>query len=150
MSTISTIYDSVQSAVVALFPNKLELSDPIDIQNNDNLSLTDGYAVQIGVASNTNRELCNVYSLQRDIIITISKIVPGGHKSFSIYDTTTKSLLEELHLLIQTINSNAAIRNSCSVIDWISDSGIEKFNGESSQFLIIRATFRLEYFESLS
>lgn len=149
MSQISTIYDNIQTAMATLFPTKLEMADPLNPENNDEKTLANGWGVHIGFASNTNRQLCDTYSLSRDIIITISKINAGSHRSLSIFDNTNKALLEELHQLIQTINSNTAIRNSVSVIDWISDNGIERFSGESKQFLIIRATFRLEYFESL-
>jgi hypothetical protein len=148
-SQISTIYDNIDNAMAALFPNKLEMSDPLSVENNDEKTLADGYGIHIGSALNSNRQLCDSYSVSRDVIITLSKLNAGTHKSLSVFDDTNKDLLEELHLLIQTINSNVAIRESVSIIDWISDGGIERYLGESRQFLIIRSTFRLEYIESL-
>lgn len=150
MSQITTIYDNIHAAMSALFPSKLEMSDPVVIENNDGATLDDGYGIAISSGVNTNRQLCDSYSVERTFTITLSKLNPGTHKSITIYDNTSKALLEELHLLIQNINSNVAIRNSVSVIDWLSDGGIERFSGDSKQFLIIRATFKLEYFESLS
>lgn len=150
MSTVSTIYDALQTQVAALFPNKLELSDVINIENNDDKTLADGYGIQLGASTNSNRQICNTYSVQRDFIITITSLNAGNHKSNNIFETTSKTLLEDLHLLIKNVSENAAIRSTNAIIDWNSDGGIEKFNGESRQFLIIRATFRLEYFESLN
>ena len=150
MSQVSTIYDNIQTAVAALFPSKLELSDPLIIENNDEKSLANGYGIHLSSATNTNRTLCDDYWVSREFVITLAKINAGTHKSNTIYDNTNKAILEELHVLIQTVNSNTAIRNSVSLIEWVSDGGIERLSGDSKQFLIIRATFRLEYRESLS
>jgi hypothetical protein len=151
MSTISTIYDTIQTTVATLFPLKLELSDPLNIENNDDKTLANGYGIQLGSAVNSNRQLCNTYSVQRDFIVTITMLNAATHKSITIFDASNKTLLEDLHLLIQTLaKENSAIRNVNGIVDWISDGGIEKYNGESREFLIIRATFRLEYFESLT
>lgn len=150
MSQISTILDNIQTSVAALFPSKLEMSDPQNVENNDEKTLADGYGVHISSGINSNLMLCDQYSVEREFIITLSRLNAGTHKSNSIYESTIKLLLEDLHLLIQEISSNIAIRNSTSTIDWVSDSGIEHFAGENKQFLIIRATFRLGYFESLT
>jgi len=150
MSQISTIFDNIQTAVSTLFPLKLELSDPVVIENNDEKTLANGYGIHMSGATNSNRVLCNQYTVEREFVITITKLNAGTHKSNTIFESTIKSLLEELHLLIQTVNENTAIRNSVSIIDWVSDGGIERFSGDSKQFLMIRSIFRLEYFESLT
>jgi hypothetical protein len=147
MTNISNIYDAIQTEVALIFPTKTELSDPRLIENNDMVSLSNGYGIDFGPAINTNRQLGCFYSIRREITITVTRQFLGGHKSNTIYDTTNKNILEDLHLLIKLFEKNEIIANEISNYKFLSDGGIERVFGENKNFVMIRAIFQIEYTE---
>ncbi|MGV8130801.1 MAG: hypothetical protein ACP5N7_01735 [Candidatus Pacearchaeota archaeon] len=147
---ITTIYDAIHTWIATLFPTKYELSDPSNIENNDFVSLENGYGISFNSATNTTRMLGCQYTLMRDITITLTTKFIGGHKSISISDTTTKSLLEDLHLLIKDWDKNEVILGAISNRKFLGDNGIERVFGDNKTFIMIKANFQIEYTEDLN
>lgn len=87
--------------------------------------------------------------IEREIIITLTKVFLGGHKSNSIYDSTNKAMWEELHTVIREFSNNNVINTVAPKRDYISDGGLERVFGENKSFLMIRCSFQFEYFEDL-
>lgn len=149
MSQISTIYDAIGTVITTLFPTKKELSDPVIIENNDELTLQNGFGIYFGAAVNTNRIVGNQYSIERDVIVTLTKAMRGGHKDNAILKTNDKAMFEDQHILIKDFCSNNNIVLVSVNRNFISDTGITRIIGEYKTFFMIQTTFKIEYFESL-
>ncbi len=149
-TTISNIYDAIHSSIASLFPSKSELSDPINIENNDELSLSDGYGIYFGPANNSFRIVGCKYSLQRTITVTLTKVVYAGHKNITLFESKEKDLLEDQHTLINDFSKNENIGSVVIARDYISDNGIERILGDTKNFVMIQSTFKIEYFETLA
>lgn len=134
--------------MTTVFPAKWRLSDSQVVENNDEASLNDGWSVYIGAGTNTNRTMDCKYSLSREVSIVLTKAFYGGHKSTTILDTTSCLLLEELHTLID-YNLNNQITGTNIAFSYISDNGLERVFGESKTFIMLRASFQVEYFEDI-
>ena len=151
MSTlISLLHDDLYSMMGALFPAKKVLADSLNLYNNDELFLADGYSIYIGPAFNTKREVSCRLSVSRQLIISITKAPYAGHKDIDKIKKTEKDLLEELHTLINDFSKNDSYVNLRGVKrDYLSDGGIIRAFGESRSILSIQAIFNVEYFENL-
>lgn len=153
MSKASDVYDAIYTVVSGLFTSVSgyrELSDPVLIDNNDEMSLAKGYSVYFGVASNTNRQLDCKYSIQRDVMITLTRAVRGTHKDVAAMKTIDKALLEDQHLLIKNFEQNYNIGTVTARRDFVTDGGIERVLGENKMFTMIQTVFQIEYFEDLN
>lgn len=134
--------------MTTVFPNKLRLSDAQVSENNDEMALSDGWSIYLGTGTNSNRTFDCKYSLVRDVSITLTKAFYGGHKATAILDTTTLALLEELHLLID-YSLNNQIAGTNIAFNFLGDNGLERVFGESKTFIMVKANFQVEYFESV-
>jgi len=150
MSHISTIYDTVRTRMATLFPTYKELPYPGSLEFNDGLFLTNGWAVQIGDATNTRRLLSCQFSISRNLSITITR------KSFAVdRDITTrvaaeKGLLEDQYTMIKDLEKDPDLASTLARIEYTSDLGIQTLFSEQLHYLYISSTFSIEYFENLN
>jgi hypothetical protein len=150
MSKISDFHDAVRARMTALFPSKNELSDNTVIDNNDLLTLEDGYAVQFAAGNNTFRAVGCKFSLQRTIVITLTKAVRAGHKSIEKIAEVEKALLEDHRTLVEDFSENENLGTIVSKRNYSTDSGIERVIDERRTFLMIRTNFDIEYLEDFT
>lgn len=152
MSTvISSIHDDLYSLMGALFPSKKVLADSLNLYNNDELFLADGFAIYIGPANNTRREVACRLSVSRQIVISLTKAPYAGHKDIDKIKKAEKDLLEELQIVINDFSKNDSYATLRTIKrDYLSDGGIIRAFGESRSVLSIQAIFNVEYFETLS
>lgn len=151
MTTISNIHDDLYSMMLALFPTKKVLADSLNLYNNDELFLANGYAIYIGPANNTKREVACRLSLSRQIVISLTKAPYAGHKDIDKIKATEKELLEDLQTLINDFSRNDSYATLGTIKrDYLSDTGIIRAFGESRSVLSIQASFNIEYFENLT
>jgi hypothetical protein len=137
------------TVITTLFPNKKRLSDSFNIENNDEYQLADGVGMYFGSGINSSRIMTCQYTLNRNVIITLTKAVYGGHKSLSILETAEKALLDDQHSLIKEIERNLLLDNSSPNRKYISDNGVERIIGDSKTFIMMQTVFTIEYLESL-
>lgn len=149
MSAISNIYDAIKTRVATIYPTKRELSDSLFIDNNDELSLNDGYAIHFGTGVNTNRQLGCQYSLQRVITITLTRLIKGTHKDIDKIETIEKLILEDHILLVKDFTENENIGAVVVKRDYVTDGGIERVFTDKKNFIMMETTFQIEYFEDL-
>lgn len=151
MSTIiSSIHDELYTMMSTLFPTKKVLADSLNIDNNDELFLSDGYAIYISNGVNTRRVDGCVASMQRQVTITLTKATYADHKDITKIKSCEKTLLEDHWTLVKDFSKNDSYTNLASTNrNYISDGGIERVFGESRSFITIKTQFELEYFESL-
>jgi hypothetical protein len=150
-TTISGIHDDLYSMMASLFPSKKVLADSLNLYNNDEIFLADGFAIYIGPANNTKREVACRLSVSRQIVISLTKAPFAGHKDIDKLKATEKALLEELHIVINDFSKNDSYATLRGVKrDYLSDGGIIRAFGESRSILSIQASFNVEYFENLT
>lgn len=149
MSTISTIYDNFKTILSTIYPTKRELTNPFSIEKNADQLLTNGYGLQVGNATNTNREVCNKLSVARDFTITITKQVEGINKDTASLDSAEKALLEDHLLIISECQKNAQLNSICSKVNYTSDTGIVEIITDQKKFLMIQILISVEYFETI-
>lgn len=150
MSTISSIYDALQTLVgTTLFPTKLELVNPIDIPANADQILKNGWGIAVGNASNTFRQVSCQLSISRSFTFTLTRQIEAIHIDTAARATTEKALLEDHYTLIKELEKNAQLSGLYKKLDYQSDNGIEEIVADKKSFLMIQTQVEVEYFEAL-
>jgi len=150
MSDISTIIDNMRTRVAAVFPTHKKLPNNRQIEENDTLFLSKGYAVAIGPGANTRRLLSCKLSVNRAAIITITRAHFGVDRDTVVRDTLEKNLLEDQFLLIKDLEKDPSLDGFVAKINYSTDNGIEEVFVEQGHFLMIQTVYEFEYFENLS
>jgi len=147
MSEISTIYDDIKSLFSTTFPSKTEMYDPIDIENNDDFILKDGYGIDIGPGNNTNRFVSKKISVNRAFTFTLSKEIQSVNNDLSLRNTVVKEVFEDQKLILD-IFEKQTVSASIAKSLFISDGGVEYLLGEKN-YIVLQTTLDIEYIENL-
>lgn len=148
MSGISDFYDQLFVILESLFPNKNELVDPENIEENDYFTLKDGYGVLVSSADNTNRVLDCQYSVNRSFIITITKAIESKENNTSERRRVTKLLLEEHCQLVSVFMKNETLGETVTKYNWVSDGGVENIIRDKTNIVMIQLLVESEYIEN--
>jgi hypothetical protein len=148
-STISLIHDELNTMLNVLFPTRSQLTDGFLIENNAEIELDYAYGLHFGTAFNTNRLIGCQFSIQRQVIITITKATRAGQRAIGLVKTAEKDLLEDHLKLIKDFAKNENLNDLAVKRSYVSDNGIDRIFGQQKNFLMIQSTFDIEYFENL-
>lgn len=150
MSKITTIIDNIRTRVGTVLTDHKKLCNNRNIDDNDILFLSKGYAVAVGPGNNSNRLLsCNL-SIQRTAIVTITRAHFGVDLDTTVRDSLEKSLLEDQFLLIKDLEKDPDLEGILARISYGGDNGIEEVFVDEGHFLMVQTNFDFEYLESLS
>lgn len=149
MSTISDLYDNLKTILGTVYPAKYELIDPITIEQNPDQLLDNGFALAVGPATNTRREVCNKLSIAREFTVTLTGLVKGMRSDISAQDTAEKNLLEDHLLLVNELYKNQVLDSIYKKLDYLSDTGIVEIVANEKKYLMIQTTIQIEYFETI-
>lgn len=150
MSNISTAIDAIRTRVSTLLSGHKKLSNNRVIEENAALYLDRGYAVAIGPGVNTNRLVGCKMSLNRSVIVTVTRAHFGVDLDTAVRDTLEKTLLEDQFLIIKDLEKDPTVSEAVAKINYTNDNGIEEVFIEEGHFLMIQTIFDFEYFEDLT
>lgn len=148
-TAISTAYDEIVTVLNSLYGSThKQLENPYILEDNDELTLRRGYGFVLQNATNTNRLLSNVASIQREVNIILTIKWRGTQKDVSLRQTAEKQLLEDHFLLIEYFTANAGM-NISQVWKMVynGDSGLEFIFTDKQNYIGIQSNFSLEYSE---
>ena len=149
MSKISTILDNLRTRVSTVLPTHKQLPFNREIEENDTLFLSKGYAIAVGPGSNTNRNLSCRLSIARTAIITVTRAHFGVDRDITVRNTLEKDLLEDQFLIIDDLEKDPSLESVVAQIKYESDNGIEEVFVDTGHFLKIETVYSFEYLETL-
>lgn len=150
MSTISTIHDTLLSTLSSVLPPTYrQLPNPYEIEDNNELFLTQGYGVAIGAGSRTDRLINCSASWERNFnIILVNQVTTTDH-DITAKQTIAKNLLEDHYAVFINLENNASLSSLTINSQVDSDSGIQ-FVGDLNRYYFVEISVTCEYLESLS
>jgi hypothetical protein len=152
MSTISTVYDNFVSRVAAVLTTNNgwnKLPNAYAIEKNPQIMLSQGYGIGLSSGVNTKRVQSSTLSIRREFTVTIVRSIDALDFDLSTRQTTEKTLFEDLKLVIADLEGNQTLNAGQIFCEYIGDGGIEFVDGDTSEYLAIRASFATEYFETI-
>lgn len=149
MSVITTAFDDIETRLDGLFSSThRRLVNPYQPELNDTKALNRGWGFFIGPGTNTNRKLGCKLSIQREVTVLHTIINRGTERDITIRETAEKLLLEDQFLAIKNFEQNPVVNNDVPKFVYSADNGIEYIFTEQTNFIMIRSTFIMEYFEA--
>lgn len=153
MSVISTAYDAIVSEVQGLLTSHNRLSNPYTVEKNPEPALNKGWGIRVGGAVNQQLELgCN-YSVERDVVIIITRKFYAQELNTTGRASVEKDLMGDQDLLLNELEQDPQVNNTNGVIKFVfeSDNGIEfVFVGETGNYIKIESLFKLKYVRTFS
>jgi len=152
MSKISTIYDGIVTRLDTLFPDHRRISNPYFPDENSTPALRKGYGLQIGSISNPQEVLSCQLSIDRDMIITLSREFRAREFQLTKKEDTFKDLLEDQFLILKDFEGDPTLGLSgvLTNILFVSGSSIERVFDDKDNFVKLDTTFSIKYFEDLT
>jgi hypothetical protein len=154
MSKISTFYDALITLINNTFTGsdaKLELDDPYNPENNNEVILKNGFGVQIGELVNDKRTLEGKTTFSKRVSVIFTRQHFGSDRNAAVRRTTEKNLLEDELTLIKAIwNDGGTLSSSVSHMIFETDGGIESIFNDKTNFLMLRMDFNIKYIETIT
>jgi hypothetical protein len=151
MSNISTFYDTILTRTAAVLPAAYQkLSNPYQIDQNQEMALRAGYGIAVGPAENTNRQIdCNL-SIKRTITVTLTRKHFATELNRTDKEAAEKQLLEDQLLLVKEFEKDpmSVYSNNVTKFVFVGDNGIESVFDQKNDFLKLTMSFDSEYFEA--
>ena len=142
MSTyITTFYDALYSSITTAFPTKTEITNPYNIESNDDQELVNGFGIAFNDSSRPNDFGTGLRSLDRDIELVLTRRLLSTKKDKVPRHVAEKQLLEDQKTAIEAVLTNNTIRNNIFNIDVNDDQGIEMIFNDKDNFLMLRTRF---------
>lgn len=150
MSKISTAHDAVLTALASLFPNKLRIPNPYNIEDNPSQFLRDSYGMRVANEAPSDSEFCT-FSRTRVFAITLSREVLSNYTQTDAMDTAVKALLEDVYTLQKDFMNPDQLNQEASIekIDMAGTTPVLTFIGEHSNFIAIEVLFQLQITDNI-
>lgn len=151
MSAISEIIDTLDTTLKTLYPagTARSLTDPYNIDLNDDIALKRGYGFYMGTGSDRGT-MGTELAIDRELVVTLTIETGSSEHKTSKRLGAEKALLEDHHKLISLLQLDPALNEKVSGIIYQNDNGIEFiFGEEKTNFLMIQSRFLVTYVEQL-
>lgn len=149
MSVVSTIYETFRANVATQLISHSRIPNPYKIEENLEPSLKQGWAIQIGPAENTNRIVCGTTTVRRRFTLIITRKMYAQELDSTAKESVEKQLLEDLRLVLNTVEANPKLSTSSGDFKYEGDEGIDFVFADKDNFIKLTALFSVEYWEVL-
>ena len=146
---IADVYTRLIEVVQATFSDKVELTNPYVIEDNEDIFLKNGFGVAILPTTNLKRATSCLYSIGRDIEITFTKQIFGTNRDHKERQEVEKGLMQDQLDLIKAIDSDGQLNDLLANSDFLGDNGIEFIFNDRNNFIAFTCNFTIEYHEQL-
>ena len=150
MSKVSTIHENMLTRIGAILTSHVRLSNPYKIEENPEILLKQGYGIAIGSANKIRGDLNNYRRFEREFTGSITRKFAAKENDGASKATTEKQILEDAFLVAKDFELDTTLNETAITTDFVSDGGIEYVAREKDNFLMVRATFAVQYFENLN
>lgn len=151
MSAISEIVDSIDTTLRTLYPvgTARPLTDPYNIDLNDDITLKRGYGFYMGGGSDRGNMGIDL-AVERELVVTLTIETGSSEHKIEKRLAAEKTLLEDHFKLISLLQLDPALNEKVSGIIYQNDNGLEFiFGEEKTNFLMIQSRFTVIYVERL-
>ena len=136
MSDISTVYDAIVTRMGTLLPNHKRITDPYDIEKNNEQFLNQGWGLALGPSFNGELFLSQKLTYQRNFVITITRKAYSREFDVESKATTEKLLMEDIFTVTSDFTVNSTLSTATNHVTYLGDSGIQKIFTDKDQYLM--------------
>ena len=147
---ISTIYDTIRTALASILTGKLEIPNPYSLDDNPIQFLKDGYGVVIGSGTPGAIQIYCLDSEARTFTIILTKEVYRLEVDSANLITESKNLLEDIRKVKNDMLAydQLTIDTTIQKIDYTGGSGINFVSAGKHNLIYADISFSIEYTET--
>lgn len=144
MSKISTVYPSIISSIVTLFPLKSRMHNPYQIIENPEIVRKNAWGLKVEEATREEIEFCNLSLVRQYTIVFVRQFVSLSNKEDG-YDAVTISIMEDQQSVSSLLISQdeLGVEGDIDRIDIVSISGISELVDTEKKYLTAEVTFNI-------
>lgn len=145
MGQITNIHNQLHTRLAAVLSDHVELSDSVNIEENDRAELKKGYGLNFSGSRRISKNVSCVYNLQREITVTNTVEIFGGDRDKTIKKTMEKQLLENQEIIIHEFENNVTLNDTVDKIEFVQGGGIQPVYSGNENIIMLQSIFVLEY-----
>lgn len=151
MSQITTITNNLHSIIQATLPSYARIPDSIDVEDNSETYLRQGYALSITDTTPQQETVKNILDQVRIFGVTLTQqVFQTEHNASGIQDAKL-GLLEDGFTLLQELHyTNDTITGSAIDCNFVGDGGVTYFDVDRNKYYVLNLVFEIRYRETLS
>jgi hypothetical protein len=151
MSKISTVYASLVSSVGSLFPSKIRMHNPYNLDNNPDICKKDSWGLRVENAENVVSEFCNLTLNRTFTVVLMRQFVTLSSKEDG-FDAVSIGLLEDQQSVASLVSSTSELGQDSLIdsINILSISGIQEMVSDEKKYLFSEVTFNISISELIS
>lgn len=149
-TNISTIFDAMDTLISTELTDYARIPNAYDMESNANLFVLKGYAIGLGAATNTERQLSCQLSLNRTFNILLTNQVTANYTDFDAFNDVAKTLFEDQYKIIKAIEKSPTINSGQVFAKFVGDGGLEFLVAGQAKYFMVEMQFDCEYFENLN
>ena len=150
MSKISTVVDTVRTAVTTLFANRREMSNPYSIEDHPQHVLDSGFGIAVTSMGQSDTDWLKSSNVSYTFEIILTNIIVKLESDRDKYYDGLKVLLEDELTLRQDLlaGDQLGIQASINKVDYVGTSGIEKVIDKNNH-IYLSVAFDIDISEDL-
>lgn len=151
MSKISTVYDTILTALGVIFPEKTRLFDGYVITDNPEHIMRDGYGIRKGATIFQEAELCR-FTDAHDFETVLTREVVHGEDQTGPVDDAVKALLEDAFEFRERFYryDELGIATDITAVTLGSTSPVERVNVGQGKFITVSIAFTVQVTEDFN
>jgi hypothetical protein len=149
-SKITALRDALKTLVETTLTGYRQIPNPYETEKTANVILKKGYGLAFGPASNTERLLSCQLSVEREIVLVLTRQVSSTEHDTDRREDIEQAILEDQFLVIQALEADSSLGGNVSRAAFLSDNGLEYVAIENSRYFVLQSSFVFEYFEDLT
>ena len=150
MSKISQIHDALLARLSSVLPSYRQLTNPYDLEDNNELYLTKGYGVAVAPGNRTDRMISCQRSWLRTFNVVLTNQITSTDHNITANTAIQKSLLEDHFQVFSDLEKETTLSALTLRSQVESDGGIEFLDIETARFFIMQLNISCEYVEDLT
>ena len=150
MSKISTFIDTLRTEVQALFANRLEIVNPLNLEDNPRNNQDYGFGITIDTSGESPIDVLQFTNNRYNATVILTQVVVKKESDADKYFDGLKALLEDELTLRKKLLSRdqLGIDDSVNLISNVNTGGVERF-ADNNRNLSISVSFDVDISEEI-
>lgn len=150
MSKVSTVYDSLITKLVEIFPSKTRMHNPYEFRDNAELMIKDAFGVRVGPATRAEMEF-NKLTLSRSFTVVFARSFATTGSAADAFDAVSKLILEDQQTFLNNIYSpnELGAQTAIDQIEINDISGVDFVATNEKKFISSEVQFTITISESV-
>lgn len=151
MTKITTVYNTLLTAIAAIFPEKTRVNDPYTLTDNPEHLLRDGYGLRKGDTQPADVDLCQFSDLH-GFEVALSREVVRAESQDTPLDDEVKGLLEDAFELRERLfrTDELGIPVDITQVSLGSVSAVSQFVTGKGKFISVTVAFNVQVTENFN